>query len=67
MQSDVEFDAWMRQGVATCYHPVGTCRRGVDSRNSVGDAECRVHGMAGLRVVDAAPVWVHPAWATAQR
>jgi choline dehydrogenase len=53
VQSDAELDAWVRQGVETCYHPVGTCRMGVDARDSVVDKECRVHGLAGLRVVDA--------------
>jgi len=53
IQSDEEIDAWVRRGVETCYHPVGTCRMGVDARESVVDRECRVHGLAGLRVVDA--------------
>jgi choline dehydrogenase len=53
IQSDADIDAWVRRGVETCYHPVGTCRMGLDSRSAVVDAECRVHGVAGLRVVDA--------------
>ncbi|QZY50914.1 GMC family oxidoreductase [Leucobacter tenebrionis] len=36
----------------TSYHPVGTCQMG-DSEEAVVDASLRVHGMAGLRVVDA--------------
>ena len=36
----------------TIYHPVGTCRMGSDAL-AVVDAELRVHGIAGLRVVDA--------------
>jgi choline dehydrogenase len=103
VQSDAEIDAWVRRSVETCYHPVGTCRMGVDPRQSVVDGECRVHGIAALRVIDAsimpaivsgntnaptimiaekasdlvrgrqalqrdaAPVWLHPAWASAQR
>jgi choline dehydrogenase len=53
IQSDEAIDAWVRGGVETCYHPVGTCRMGMDPRESVVDRECRVHGLAGLRVIDA--------------
>ena len=37
---------------ATVYHPVSTCRMGQDP-NAVVDEQLRVHGLAGLRVVDA--------------
>ena len=53
IQSDADIDAWVRRGVETCYHPVGTCRMGIDAREAVVDAQCRVHGLAGLRVIDA--------------
>jgi choline dehydrogenase len=53
VRSDAEIDAWVRRNVETCYHPVGTCRMGSDPAGSVVDAECRVHGLEGLRVVDA--------------
>ena len=36
----------------TCWHPVGTCRMGMDAA-SVVDPECRVRGVGRLRVVDA--------------
>ena len=36
----------------TIYHPVGTCRMG-DGPNAVVDARLRVHGIGGLRVIDA--------------
>lgn len=53
IQSDEDLDAWVRRSVETCYHPVGTCRMGLDPGLAVVDSECRVHGIAGLRVVDA--------------
>ena len=53
VQSDDEIDAWLRGAIETCYHPVGTCRMGRDPSSAVVDDELRVHGIAGLRVVDA--------------
>ena len=44
----------IRQNVAGTFHPTGTCRMGkADDRASVTDAAGRVHGVAGLRVIDA--------------
>jgi choline dehydrogenase len=34
------------------FHPVGTCKMGTDQM-AVVDARLRVHGIAGLRVIDA--------------
>jgi choline dehydrogenase len=52
IDSDAGIDAFVRQGLETCYHPVGTCRMGIDG-GAVVDAQCRVQGVTGLRVVDA--------------
>lgn len=37
----------------TAWHTVGTCRMGLHERDSVVDTRLRVHGIGGLRVVDA--------------
>jgi len=52
--SDNDIDAHVRRTVKTDYHPVGTCRMGhaADSGAVVDEALC-VHGVDGLRVVDA--------------
>ena len=52
VQSDGEIDAWVRQRAESGYHPAGTCRMGSDAK-AVVDSQCRVRGVAGLRVVDA--------------
>ncbi len=39
--------------VSTVFHPVGTCRMGPDPRHAVVDSRLRVHGVPGLRVIDA--------------
>jgi choline dehydrogenase len=50
--SDDEMAAAIRAKAQTVWHPVGTCRMGVDAL-SVVDPELRVHGVEGLRVIDA--------------
>jgi choline dehydrogenase-like flavoprotein len=49
---DYFLEHYVRENADTVYHPVGTCRMGRDAR-AVVDAQLRVHGMLGLRVVDA--------------
>ncbi|CAE6501665.1 unnamed protein product [Rhizoctonia solani] len=51
--TDDVIEAWIRREVETVYHPVGTAKIGTSIENSVVDSELRVHGIKGLRVVDA--------------
>lgn len=51
-RTDAEIEQFIRQYADTIYHPVGTCRMGPGPMDVV-DAELRVHGLVGLRVVDA--------------
>ena len=50
--TDAEIEQFIRNFADTVYHPVGSCRRGNGSMDVV-DTELRVHGLQGLRVVDA--------------
>jgi choline dehydrogenase len=52
LESDSELEDDLRRRVGLLYHPVGTCRIGVDE-DAVVDPELRVRGVEGLRVIDA--------------
>jgi len=52
LQSDAEIDAFVRARAETAYHPSCSCAMGYDEM-AVVDNEGRVHGLEGLRVVDA--------------
>ena len=53
---------FIRQVAGTVYHPCGTCRMGQGDKDdkAVVDPELRVHGIDGLRVVDASVMPVIP-------
>ena len=51
-QTDAEIEQAIRKLADTIYHPVGSCRMGPGELDVV-NAELRVHGLQGLRVVDA--------------
>ena len=50
---DEQIVADFRERCGTVFHPVGTCAMGPDAARSVVDPRLRVHGVGGLRVVDA--------------
>jgi choline dehydrogenase len=52
VRTDADVRDYVRHGVGSYYHPVGTCRLGQDDR-AVVDLELRVQGIDGLRVADA--------------
>jgi len=51
-QSDAELDAFVREHAETAFHPSCSCKMGEDDM-AVVDGEGCVHGMQGLRVIDA--------------
>ncbi|HJY17735.1 MAG TPA: GMC oxidoreductase, partial [Xanthobacteraceae bacterium] len=54
VEDDAALAGHIRDNVAGTFHPVGTCRMGAaDDRNAVTDPAGCVHGVAGLRVIDA--------------
>ncbi|PTU33104.1 GMC family oxidoreductase [Stenotrophobium rhamnosiphilum] len=52
VSTEAEIVAYLKAKSLPHYHPVGTCKMG-DDPAAVVDARCRVHGVNGLRVVDA--------------
>ncbi|KAF8996787.1 GMC oxidoreductase [Cyathus striatus] len=51
--TDTQIKDWVRKNGAPAWHPTSTARMGKSESNSVVDAKLRVHGVDGLRVVDA--------------
>ena len=52
VKTDAQLDEYVRRNCHTQYHPVGSCKMGIDPM-AVVNPELKVHGLAGLRVVDA--------------
>ena len=53
-QDPAQIESFLRDHSDTEYHPVGTCKMGpAQDPMAVVDAELRVHGLQGLRVIDA--------------
>jgi len=55
VETDTEIIRYAQETGDTCWHPLGTCRMGVDE-HSVVDHEFRVRGIQGLRIADASVV-----------
>ncbi|WP_411374902.1 choline dehydrogenase [Arthrobacter sp. MPF02] len=53
VQTDEEILDWVSRDAETTYHPCGTCKMGNDDQSVVDPHSFRVHGLEGLRVVDA--------------
>jgi choline dehydrogenase-like flavoprotein len=53
VETDAQIRDCLRNNVDTVYHPVGTCKMGVNDSLAVVDPKLKVHGLDGLRVVDA--------------
>jgi choline dehydrogenase-like flavoprotein len=54
VKTENELEYYVRKTAVTAHHPCGTCRMGVGGDDgAVVDSELRVHGIRGLRVVDA--------------
>ncbi|MBD9513231.1 GMC family oxidoreductase [Pseudomonas sp. PDM22] len=52
-QSDEQMLQYFRENCGSIYHLCGSCAMGSDPQTSVVDNRLRVHGLKGLRVVDA--------------
>ncbi|MCZ2721295.1 choline dehydrogenase [Marinomonas sp. 15G1-11] len=53
INTDAEIDQWVKENVESAYHPSCTCKMGSENDSmAVLDAECKVRGVDGLRVVD---------------
>jgi choline dehydrogenase len=53
VETDEEILEWVRRDAETALHPSCTCRMGVDDLSVIDPRTMRVHGLEGLRVVDA--------------
>ena len=53
VETDDDIRKVLRSNVDTVYHPVGTCKMGVNDPMAVVDPKLKVYGLEGLRVVDA--------------
>ncbi|GAB3001336.1 choline dehydrogenase [Streptomyces pseudoechinosporeus] len=60
VRTDEEILAWVARDAETTYHPCGTAKMGTDDKAVVDPQTMRVHGLDGIRVVDASVMPVIP-------
>lgn len=53
MNTDEQILNWVKKDAETALHPCGTAKMGVDDMAVTDPATLQVHGLQGLRVVDA--------------
>lgn len=51
--SDADITTFLRGAAGTLFHPAGSCKMGKKEEGGVVDAELKVYGVEGLRIVDA--------------
>ncbi|KAI0686238.1 GMC oxidoreductase [Earliella scabrosa] len=52
VQSDADWDAWLKQNIGTEYHPSCSCAMLPREEGGVVDADLKVYGLANVRVAD---------------
>jgi choline dehydrogenase-like flavoprotein len=60
VSSEDDWLAFARNTTLSIFHPMGTCAMGPLEHGGVVDADLKVHGVAGLRIVDASVIPVQP-------
>ncbi|MNR45050.1 Oxygen-dependent choline dehydrogenase [compost metagenome] len=53
VDSDEQMLQYFRENSGSIYHLCGSCAMGSDEQKSVVDKRLKVHGLSGLRIVDA--------------
>tara|TARA_R110002003_G_scaffold154_1_gene13648 strand:+ start:6394 stop:7995 length:1602 start_codon:yes stop_codon:yes gene_type:complete len=56
VETDAQWEKYIRDNVSTFYHPLGTCAMLPKKDGGVVDAQLKVYGVEGLRVVDASVI-----------
>ncbi len=53
VKTEAQIREYIKQKSETIYHPIGTCKMGIDSMAVVDPKQLKVYGMENLRVIDA--------------